>query len=192
MTATSTRKLRRMGAKRAGTTIGIGVLAVILTACTPPPAPLVDAVRPSMSASPTIETTPSTAPVVDRGPCGASVPVRAVSDPSDPEQLGGKTLEIPVDRGPLDTASGEAVLNAEGTPVAYHVAPGDVFSTIAARFCVAEDWLLIVNHARRDNNGLYAGDTLNLDAHTIFSVGDQNGVVSDNVFPAEFTLPPQR
>ncbi|MCD2168574.1 LysM peptidoglycan-binding domain-containing protein [Microbacterium sp. JC 701] len=181
-----------MGAQRTATTIGIGVLAVILTACTPPPGPLIDAVRPSASARATPETPSTPAPLVDARPCDAVAPVHAVADPADPEQLGGKTLEIPVDRGLLDTASGEAVLNAEGVPVAYRVAPGDVFSTIAARFCVAEDWLLIVNHARRDNNGLYAGDTLNLDAHTIFSVGDQNGVVSDNVFPPEFTLPPQR
>jgi len=50
----------------------------------------------------------------------------------------------------------------------------------------------MVNHVRRDNDALYAGDTLNLDAHTILSVGDQNGVVSDNPFPDWYKIPPQR
>ena len=39
---------------------------------------------------------------------------------------------------------------------------------------------------------LFAGDTLNLDAHTILSVGDQNGVVHNNALPEDFVIPPQR
>jgi hypothetical protein len=90
---------------------------------------------------------------------------------------------VPHDGGVTALASGEAILNGEGIPVAYHVASGDVFSTIAARFCLSEDWLLLINHAHRASDALYAGDTLNLDPHTIFSVGDQNGVVSHTSSP---------
>lgn len=190
-----------MGARRTVALIGMGILAVTLSGCTAPPPSEMQAVPPSAkaTASPAAPTpaapsspVPSSAPAVDTGPCAGSATARPVTDPAEPEQLGGKTLTYPIDRGLFETASGEAVLNADGTPVAYRVAPGDAFSTIAARFCVSEDWLQIVNHARRDNDALYAGDTLNLDPHTIYSVGDQNGVVADNAFPDWFTLPPQR
>lgn len=191
------RTLRRMGAQRVGTTIGIGILVVMLSACTAPPGPLIDAARPSSAAPTPVASAPATVessapPVADLGPCGTVQPASPVGDPAEPEQLGGKTLPVVHDRGWFETAAGETAVDAAGTPVAYLVAPGDVFSTIAARFCMSEDTLQVLNHARRDNNGLYAGDTLNLDPHTIFSVGDQNGVVSDNTFPEWFTLPPQR
>ncbi|MFJ4037107.1 LysM peptidoglycan-binding domain-containing protein [Microbacterium sp. NPDC090007] len=183
-----------MGATRATTVIGIGVLTVMLSACAPP-APLVERVdpRPSSTAPAAVATPGTSAPrVSDSGPCSEVSPSYPVLDATDPEQLGGRTLTIPHDRGLFDTATGEATVDASGVPVAYVAAPGDVFSTIAARFCLSEDLLQILNHARRDNNALYAGDTLNLDPHTIFTVGDQNGVVSDNEFPDWFTLPPQR
>jgi hypothetical protein len=88
-------------------------------------------------------------------------------------------------------ATGEAIL-ADGVPVAYKVAPGDVFSLVAARLCIGEQWLHWVNSVRRDSDELFAGDTLNLDPHTITSVGDQNGVVYDNRLPDGFVIPPQR
>lgn len=186
-----------MGAQRVGTTIGIGILAVMLSACTAPPGPLIDAARPSSAAPTPVDSTPSpvkpsASPVADPGPCGTVQPVVPIDNPAEPEQLGGKTLPVVHDRGWFETAAGETVVDATGAPVAYRVAPGDVFSTIAARFCVSESTLQVLNHARRDNDALYAGDTLNLDPHTIFSVGDQNGVVSENSFPDWFTLPPQR
>jgi hypothetical protein len=180
------------------TALVIGALVLSLTACTPP---VESPIEPSTASGYAAEeqrspaparTAEAPSPVAEPHPCDGTPPVHPVKDATDPEQLGGRTLAVPLDRGLFATASGEATLNGDGVPVAYVAAPGDVFSTIAARFCLSEDWLLLLNHARRDNDGLYAGDTLNLDPHTIFSVGDQNGVVSHNTFPDDFTLPPQR
>lgn len=183
-----------MGTVRTTTTLAIGILAVVLTGCTP-------------TAAPSSESTPSAsaASVADSGPAGPASPAVAtpagcdpatsthpITDPGDPEQLGGRSLAVPHDGGVTAMASGEAILNGDGVPVAYRVAPGDAVVTIAARFCLTEGWLDLINHARRDNAGLYPGDTLNLDAHTIFSVGDENGVVAHNTFTDGYKLPPQR
>ena len=52
-------------------------------------------------------------------------------------------------------------------------------------------YLSAINGVRRQGAlQLWAGDTLNLDAHTILTVGDQNGVVYDNA-PSS-PIPPQR
>lgn len=187
-----------MGARRTTTTFAIGVLALALAACTPPAEPEAERNPPSATSAEAVRspmparTADAPLPAPSAHPCDATPPDYPVKDPTDPEQLGGRTLAVPLDRGVFTTASGDAVLNDDGVPVAYHVASGDVFSTIAARFCLSEDWLLLINHARRDNDALYAGDTLNLDPHTIFTVGDQNGAVSHNAFPEGYALPPQR
>lgn len=125
-------------------------------------------------------------------PCREARFPEILSDPREIEQLGGATLAVPFDRGPMPNASGETIVDATGVPVAYVVADNDVFSTVGARLCVGEQWLRWVNYARRDGEALYVGDTLNIDAHTILSVGDQNGSVSSNEFPEGFVLPPQR
>lgn len=125
-------------------------------------------------------------------PCQAARFPEIVSDPHQVEQLGGATLAVPFDRGPMPHASGQTITDATGVPVAYIVADNDVFSTVGARLCVGEKWLRWVNYARRDGEALYVGDTLNIDAHTILSVGDQNGAVFDREFPEGFVLPPQR
>lgn len=125
-------------------------------------------------------------------PCQAARFPEVVSDPNQVEQLGGATLAVPFDRGPMPHASGQTITDDAGVPVAYVVAENDVFSTVGARLCVGEQWLRWVNYARRDGEALYVGDTLNLDAHTVFSVGDQNGTVFEREFPEGFVLPPQR
>ncbi len=110
----------------------------------------------------------------------------------DPEQLGGMTLLTPQDTGPMPYAHGAATLDGAGVPVAYTVAANDNVESISSRFCVDEIWLHWVNAVRRNGTELYAGDVINLDAHTILSVGDQNGVVYQNALPAGFVIPPQR
>lgn len=171
-------------------------LAVALTACTAPPPVDADAPAPTHGTTDVISPTPTTTSdagsVGDSGPCDAAVPALPVADGTEIEQLGGVTLAVPADRGPMLNAAGEAVFDDEGVPVAYRVAAGDVLSAVSARFCVEEVWLHWVNAVRRDGDALYAGDTLNLDAHTIFSIGDQNGVVHDNPLPEGFAIPPQR
>lgn len=130
-------------------------------------------------------------PSVNDGPCKGT-PYQIPADDGEVEQLGGMTLLTPLDTGPRPFATGIPTLDANGMPVAYEVAANDSFEAISTRFCVSQIWLYWVNAVRRDGETLYAGDTLNLDAHTIFTVGDQNGFVRDNPLPAGFTIPPQR
>lgn len=179
-------------------TAAVVSLASMLVACTASPPSDIDAQTPQPSPtetsapSPTPAITPDVQPVDNSGPCAAAVPAYPVADETEVEQLGGATLALPFDRGAMPHAAGEAILNDQGVPVAYKVAENDVISTIGGRFCVGEQWLYWVNYVRRDGDVLFAGDTLNLDAHTILSVGDQNGVVHNNALPEDFVIPPQR
>lgn len=114
-----------------------------------------------------------------------------VLDENDPNQVAQVRIQIPVDSGPQPYARGDAVLDDTGTPVAYIVAPDDIAEFIAERFCLSTDYLHSINAVRRDAAiHLYVGDTLNLDATTILSVGDQNGQVLDHATPSP--IPPQR
>lgn len=112
--------------------------------------------------------------------------------PDDPIAVAGEKPIVPVDRGAREYAMGEAVLDASGTPVAYVVAAGDIPDFIAERFCTSLSYLNMINSVRRASLAvnLYAGDTINLDATTIFTVGDENGVV--HAGPPPMPHPPQR
>ena len=86
--------------------------------------------------------------------------------------------EQPVDCGPIPYATGTAKVDSTGVPVAYVVAPGDIWEFIAKRFDLGTAYLTGINAVRRDEAATpYAGDTINLDPATITTVGDQNGVV---------------
>ncbi|MGZ0712569.1 hypothetical protein ACWPKO_29950 (plasmid) [Coraliomargarita sp. W4R53] len=171
-------------------------LAVFLMACTAGPPPNTDTTKQPSTAtitpSPDTTSMPGGQSVDTPGPCDAAVPAYAVEDESEVEQIGGATLAVPFDRGPIPHAAGETIVNEQGMPVAYIVAENDVIETVGARLCVGEQWLYWVNYVRRDGDALYPGDTLNLDAHTIKSVGDQNGVVHSNPLPEGFVIPPQK
>ena len=103
----------------------------------------------------------------------------------DPRAVAGELAITPVDRGPREYAAGEAVVDAGGTPVAYVVAAGDIPEFVADRFCTHLAYLHGINSVRRASlaGNLYAGDTINLDATTIFTVGDENGAVSAGLPP---------
>lgn len=200
-----------MGMRRGEAALAVCVVGMIAAGCTPTPPSAESPGAPSPESTPAAQASAMPSPWFTRAaqvpawpietdfsapgdsdPCrGARFP-EIVSDPSQIEQLGGATLAVPFDRGPMPHASGETVVDAAGVPVAYIVAENDVFSTVGARLCVGEQWLRWVNYARRDGDALYVGDTLNIDAHTIFSVGDQNGAVFEREFPEGFVLPPQR
>jgi hypothetical protein len=181
--------------------LAIAAAAVLLSGCTAgtpivltdtPATPTAVAGSPSAAPVAPASANPTEAPLISDGPCtGTAIQLPAQSD--DVEQLGGMTLLTPVDTGTRPYASGAAQLDTAGTPVAYVVAENDNFDSIAARFCVGPIWLYWVNAVRREGNGqaLYEGDTLNLDAHTIHSAGDQNGTVHDNDLPENFRIPPQ-
>ncbi|MFF1572485.1 LysM peptidoglycan-binding domain-containing protein [Leifsonia sp. NPDC058292] len=92
------------------------------------------------------------------------------------------TFEQPVDCGPIEFATGKVSVDSEGTPVAYTVAPGDVWAVIAKRFDLGVSYLNNINSVRRPNvMNVYPGDTINLDPHTIVSVGTENGQVGHNL-----------
>lgn len=112
--------------------------------------------------------------------------------PDDPIAVAGEKPIVPVDRGAREYARGEAVLDPSGTPVAYVVAAGDIPEFVADRFCTHLAYLNSINSVRRASLAvnLYAGDTINLDATTIFTVGDENGVVHAGSPPLPY--PPQR
>ncbi|MBO0985053.1 hypothetical protein [Rathayibacter sp. SD072] len=98
--------------------------------------------------------------------------------------LGGQRLRIPSDQGPREHANGDVVADEAGRPVAYVVAPDDVWTVVAERFCLHVDYINALNQVRRNSAfTLYAGDTLNLSPYTVTSVGSENGEVSDNSPP---------
>jgi len=170
-------------------------VALIVSACTasdtaPPDttvvatsdsAPVVSKPEPSAAAS------TSRAPAAEGGDC----PDLEFAEAGDPEAVAGWKPQAPVDGGPREFANGMAILDDVGTPVAYTVAAGDVGDFIAERFCVNLSYLNAINGVRRNGaTNLHPGDTLNLDAHTILSVGDEQGVVLQNRPPSP--MPPQR
>lgn len=113
------------------------------------------------------------------------------ASPDDVEQIAGWKLQIPVDAGPREFATGEAVLDSAGIPVAYVVASGDIPDFVSERFCVNLAYLNAINGVRRQGAmSLFVGDTINFDAHTILTVGDQNGTVYEGSRPSP--MPPQR
>lgn len=110
----------------------------------------------------------------------------------DPIQIAGWKPEIPVDQGPREMAMGTVELNAEGVPVAYTVAAGDVPEIVSDRFCVHLAYLHAINSVRRASlaNNLHPGDVINFDAATIGSVGSERGEVANGPYPEPH--PPQR
>ncbi|MBW9110156.1 hypothetical protein [Microbacterium ureisolvens] len=123
--------------------------------------------------------------------CGAG----AISaDPDDPNRyLGYAVPETLVDGGSQPGATGTATYDEDGQPVAYIVAAGDDFTSIEMRFCTPGFYLQFVNSIRRGTTDLYVGDTINLSADTMTTVGDVNGVAQDN--PPGYGaghIPPQR
>lgn len=105
--------------------------------------------------------------------------------------LGGQRLRIPSDQGPRAHASGTAETDEAGRAVAYVVAPDDVWTIVAERFCLHVDYVNALNHIRRNSAAeLYVGDVLNLSPYTVTSVGSENGDVYDNAPPS--SMPPQK
>lgn len=113
------------------------------------------------------------------------------SEKPSQSSLGGQRLRIPSDQGPRAHASGTAETDAAGRAVAYVVAPDDVWTIVAERFCLHVDYLNALNQIRRNSAAdLYVGDVLNLSPYTVTSVGSENGDVYDNAPPS--SMPPQK
>ncbi len=108
--------------------------------------------------------------------------------------IGSFQVELPVDNGPRNYATGTVTVDADGRPASYTVAPGDQSEYIAERFGFLVrgiEYLNVINQVRRGGYpwALYAGDTLNLSAYTVLSVGTINGKVLND--PPPNPLPPQ-
>jgi hypothetical protein len=167
--------------------VALTALGMVLAACTATGSPVGLTTTPSDDESVSTTGLPPP-PAVGAAACGN---LDAPAAPGDVEQLGGLRLQTPRDLGPRAHAEGEVVQDASGTPVAYIVAADDNAGSITARFCLTSAYLHAINAVRRpDLRSLYIGDTVNLDAHTILTVGDQNGIAESN--DASSPLPPQR
>lgn len=184
----------------AATAIGVG-LVLVSSGC----AAIANTATPATTASPAATATPtpsaSRSPVVARpspppepspvnDACAGLEPQYAIDNGGTDERLSGYSIIELRDTGPVDFASGSTTFNDAGQPAAYEVAAGDTYWAIADRFCIYPHWLTLLNQVRRNGETLYVGDVLNLDAHTITSVGSQNGAVYDN--PPSSHIPPQR
>lgn len=128
----------------------------------------------------------------DRPPGYEECKTTVFAEPDDPIQVAGQKPEIPVDQGPREMAMGTVELNADGVPVAYTVAVGDVPEIVSDRFCVHLAYLHAINSVRRASlaNNLHPGDVINFDAATIGSVGSERGEVANGPYPEPH--PPQR
>lgn len=122
--------------------------------------------------------------------CGVS----AVSATGDEDRYIGYAIPTLTDGGPREGAAGTATFDENGQPVAYTVAAGDNFTSVELRFCTPGFYLEFVNSIRRGTTKLYTGDTLNLSAYTMTTVGDVNGETRNNPVWGgdESHMPPQR
>ncbi len=127
--------------------------------------------------------------------------------PATADRIGPFHVRIPIDLGPGPHAMGAVTLDADGHPARYTVAPDDEWGHIAARFGLAAvlpaegigvdslntdtGYLTLINSVRRGEAPwtLYIGDTVNLSAHTVTSVGRINGTATS--LPAPDPLPAQ-
>ena len=178
------------GARSGRARPGLAAFAVVLAtaalaACTAVPATPLATGGSSDASSPVAAARPT--------PLHAAPPVGAFSPAPSPspqpcigwgfyEHDRDATFEQPVDCGPIEFATGQVALDSKGVPVAYTVASGDVWAVIAKRFDLGVSYLNTINSVRRpDVMKVYPGDIVNLDPHTILSVGTENGQVGHNL-----------
>lgn len=177
-----------------GCTVAQGPPAA-LTA-TPTEVPVIDDPATEVDAVPEMEptTTPTTRPCM-------GLPYKPAVTEDAVERIGGFGIPRLGDRGPIPGATGEVTLGPDGQPISYVAAAGDTYTGLTERFCLTpmDPYIEMVNSVRR-NSGfsgdnmppftLYAGDVINLDAHTVTSVGSENGRVL--ALTPTIYLPPQR
>jgi len=161
------------------TPLGIIRVAVLgcllgLTGCVAaPPSP-----SPTGAVTPGAEALPTPEPMAS----GSTEPREP--GPTRQYQLGDSYFDALVDGGPRDGARGSVTRNADGELAAYTVVSGDGFEPMLARFGIEAQVLINLNAVRRDSPFyFYAGDIVNLDPHTITSVGTENGRVAKGELP---------
>lgn len=193
--------------KRTAALLAAAAAVAALAACSVPPFESfnADAVgtlsQDTTNSSPQAADDPGASPTATVGAQTANDACAGLQGIAAGSSVGGYSIIEMQDTGAAPHATGEAIGNDDGTLAAYVVADGDTVHAIARRFCVDyTPYLEWINSARRSDSWqwakgdgsfpIYPGDTLNLDAHTITSVGDENGVVYDHT--PDFNIPPQR
>jgi hypothetical protein len=123
--------------------------------------------------SPAPATVPAVESVADAEPVTDAVDAEPAADESRDElnypgcddiyypDAGYGGAAAPVDQGPREFAVGDVVLDDQGVPVSYTVAPGDAIAAIGARFCVFSTGLFYLNEIHLQG-ALQPGDVLQL------------------------------
>lgn len=128
---------------------------------------------PAPAAAPTVKSVADAKPVADAEPVAADVDAEHADDKNRDElnypgcddiyypDAGYDGAVAPVDQGPREFAVGDVVLDDQGVPVSYTVAPGDAIAAIGARFCVFSTGLFYFNEIHLQG-ALQVGDVLRL------------------------------
>jgi hypothetical protein len=183
-----------MRGKWIGLPLGVA-LAATLVACSSAPTPSPARTSAAAVASPT-STATTTQPAT--APTGDAVAVKHRGTICACGMVGPYPIIIPTDNGPDDGATGTVELGPDGTPEAYVLGDGDRRAQVLQRFGLINDfatqqldYLDTINQVRRGTRPSFDyGDTINLSAYTITSIGDVDGDVLDD--PPPDPLPPQR
>jgi len=158
--------------------VGVVAVAVVLlvTGCT--------AGVPHSEATPTpVEKIIPVVPSASPSPSLVAAQERDLA-PEGQYNLGSTFFATLVDSGPRKGAKGTTTINSDGELASYTVAAGDEFEAIIERFGIEAQVLINLNTVRRVNFFyLYTDDILNLDPHTITSVGTENGKFANNPLP---------
>ncbi|RWZ49532.1 hypothetical protein ELQ90_12230 [Labedella phragmitis] len=131
--------------------------------------------------------TPSVTPKAAADRCSPSDEPIPMMDPIDGGRLSADAFAHMRDLGPHEFATGDVTINEEGQPATYTVAPGDVASVVAGRFCISEMELNLLNAVRLCGHGIHPEDVYNLDPYTVSSAGGRATGACDNAIT--FTLP---
>ena len=171
-------------------TVAAGVLVAGLSGCIAPTVSI-DGTQTATTHGATPQPTTSRTPTATQLQTPTPRDLRASVAPGN---VGCFPVEVPLDNGPRKYAMGTATTDSSGVPISYKVASGDVIDYIADRFgffnpCpragLGFAYLNTINQVRRGGYPwpLYAGDTLNLSAYKITSVGTINGQVKHEAAP---------
>ncbi|MCU1479267.1 MAG: hypothetical protein JWQ19_53 [Subtercola sp.] len=129
---------------------------------------------PTAPAAPSADARPPTLPGPTPPSLAAAPQNIGAAVPS--EYLGDLPVHLAVDLGSQPHATGTVTTDANGTPTSYTVAADDDSVAVSHRFALDQYMLGYLNCVRRMDDQYFIGDTLNLDAETITTVGDENGV----------------
>jgi hypothetical protein len=156
------------------------VAAALVTGCSTAAARMLS--HPSSLSSTAVNSDPSS-------PSAESAPNPTPSGPTlkaailiQGETIGSAPAYFAVDNGRMPHARGVTHFSKSGVPLSYTVVTGDTEIAIAARFGLPSfEQLFQDNFVRRcplangDPSQLFVGDIVNLDPHTITTVGSEHG-----------------